>query len=118
MLDAMESNAKGNDNFTIKAISTENVEGKSSILKKNIEEVTRKNQAYFFSKLLPWATGLKVTSLENYSIFKILTCNIQRMIFLNKGSSSSRAIYKSINIIRMYDMDKASHAHLNAKLYT
>ena len=26
MLDAMESNAKGNDNFAIKATSTENVE--------------------------------------------------------------------------------------------
>ena len=26
----MESNAKGNDNFAIKVISTENVEGKSS----------------------------------------------------------------------------------------
>ena len=34
MLDAMESNAKGNDNFAIKLISTENVEGKSSIKKK------------------------------------------------------------------------------------
>ena len=29
MLDAMESNAKGNDNFVIKVISTENVEEKS-----------------------------------------------------------------------------------------
>ena len=29
MLDAMESNAKGNDNFVIRVISTENVEGKS-----------------------------------------------------------------------------------------
>ena len=34
MLDAMESNAKGNDNFAIKLISTENVERKSSIKKK------------------------------------------------------------------------------------
>ena len=31
MLDAMESNTKGNDNFAIKVISKENVEGKSSI---------------------------------------------------------------------------------------
>ena len=34
MLDAMESNAKGNDNFAIKVISTENVDGKSYIKKK------------------------------------------------------------------------------------
>ena len=34
MLDAIESNAKGNDNFAIKVISTENVEGKSYIFKK------------------------------------------------------------------------------------
>ena len=49
MLDAMESNAKGNDNFAIKVISTENVDGKSYIfLKRNMEEVRRKNQTYFF----------------------------------------------------------------------
>ena len=34
MLDAMESNANGNDNFSVKVISTENVEGKISIKKK------------------------------------------------------------------------------------
>ena len=33
-LDAMESTAKGNDNFAIKVISTESVEWKSSIFKK------------------------------------------------------------------------------------
>ena len=49
MFDAMESNAKGNDNFAIKVISTENVDGKSYIfLKRNMEEVRRKNQTYFF----------------------------------------------------------------------
>ena len=58
MLDAMESNAKGNDNFAIKVISTENVDGKSYIfLKRNMEEVRRKNQTYFFhfpSYYLEW----------------------------------------------------------------
>ena len=35
---------------------------------------------------------------------------MQRIIFLNKrSSSSSQAIYM---LFRMYDMDKASHAHL------
>ena len=29
MFDAMESNAKGNDNFAIKVISTENVQGEN-----------------------------------------------------------------------------------------
>ena len=43
MLDATESNAKGNNNF---AVDVENVK------KKNVEEVRRKNQTYFFSKLL------------------------------------------------------------------
>ena len=39
MLDFMESNTKENDNFAIKVISTENVDGKSYIKKKNkIEE--------------------------------------------------------------------------------
>ena len=45
MLDATESNVKGNDNFATKVISTENVE-------KNVEEARRKNQTYFFSNLL------------------------------------------------------------------
>ena len=44
---------------------------------------------------------------------------MQRMIYLNKGSSSSRAIYKSIlHVIQMYDIDKASHTYLISKLYT
>ena len=37
--------SKGNDNFAAKMISTENVE-------KIVEEVRRKNQTYFFTKLL------------------------------------------------------------------
>ena len=37
--------SKRNDNFATKVTSTENV-------KKNVEEVRRKNQTYFFSKLL------------------------------------------------------------------
>ena len=45
MLDATENNAKGNDSFATKVISTENVE-------KNVEEVRRKNQIYFSSKSL------------------------------------------------------------------
>ena len=90
MLNAMESNAKGNNNFATKVISTENVV-------KNVEEVKRKNQTYFFSKLLTWTTSLKVTLSGNYYIFKILTSNVQITISLNKGSSSSsRAMYKFI----------------------
>ena len=34
MLDAIESNAKGNDNFASKVTSPENLEGRSSIKKK------------------------------------------------------------------------------------
>ena len=37
--------SKGNDNFATKVISTENIE-------KIVEDVRRKNQTYFFSKLL------------------------------------------------------------------
>ena len=44
----MKSNAKGNDNFAVKVISAENVDGKTYIFKKNMEEVRRKNQTYFF----------------------------------------------------------------------
>ena len=47
MLDAMESNAEGNDNFVTKVIITENVE-------KNAKEVRRKNQTFFFPKLMTW----------------------------------------------------------------
>ena len=59
MLDATESNAEENDNFATKVISMENVE-------KNVKEIRRKNQTYFFSKLVTWATSLKLPSLENY----------------------------------------------------
>ena len=51
MLDAMESNAKKNDNFAMKVLSTDNVDGKL-YLKKNKEEVRRKNQTYFFHLLI------------------------------------------------------------------
>ena len=67
MLDAMESNPVGNDNFAAKLISMENVE------KKNEKEVRRKNQTYFFSKVLTWETTLKLPSRGNYQIFKILS---------------------------------------------
>ena len=65
-----ESNAKENDNFAIKVISTENVDGESSIFKKNVEKVSRKNQTYFFSKLLAWALTLKVTFNGKFLYFK------------------------------------------------
>ena len=61
MLDAMESNAKGNGNFAIKVIK-EKQKGKVPFFKKNMEEVRRKNQTFFsFSKLLTWTTSLKIT---------------------------------------------------------
>ena len=61
MLDFMESNTKENDNFAIKVISTENVDGKSYI--KKIERSKKKESNLFFpfSMLLHWATCLKVT---------------------------------------------------------
>ena len=41
------------------------------------------------------------------------------MIYLNIGSSSSQAIYKSTYMLfKTYDISKASHAYLNAKLWT
>ena len=45
MLDATESNAKGNDDFATKVISTENVE-------KKVEEIRRKNQTYFWKNII------------------------------------------------------------------
>ena len=56
----------GNDNFASKVISTENVE-------KNVEELRRKNQVYFFPKLLTSATSLRVTFSGKLLYFKILT---------------------------------------------
>ena len=66
MLDAMESNAKGNDNFVIKVISTVNVDGKSYIKRKKNGRSKNKesNQFFPFSNLLPWTTSLKVTLSE------------------------------------------------------
>ena len=53
ILDAMESNAKGNDNFAIKVISMVNVDGKSHIFfKKNMEEIRGKSQTFFFDFLI------------------------------------------------------------------
>ena len=43
----MESNAKRNHDFAIKVTSMENVE-EESYVKKNPNEVRRKNQTYFF----------------------------------------------------------------------
>ena len=65
-----KSNAKEKNNFAIKIISTENVEGESSIFnKKTMEELRRKSRTYFSSKLLPWATSLRVTFSGTLSYF-------------------------------------------------
>ena len=61
MLDAMESNAKGNDNFAAKVINTKTLERNSS-LKRKVGEVRRKSQISLISKLLLWAISFKVTS--------------------------------------------------------
>ena len=61
MLEAMESNAKGNDNFAAKVINTKTLERNSS-LKRKVGEVRRKSQISLISKLLLWAISLKVTS--------------------------------------------------------
>ena len=60
MLDAMENNSKGNDNFATIVMSMKNVK------KRNEKEVRRKNQTYFFSKLLTWETSLNLPSPKNY----------------------------------------------------
>ena len=49
----MESNAKGKDNFAIKIISMENVEGKSYIFLNNVRSKKKESNLFFpFSKLL------------------------------------------------------------------
>ena len=50
-LDAIESSAKENDNSAIDVVSTENVDGKSSSLKK-VEEVKKKGLIFFVSLLI------------------------------------------------------------------
>ena len=69
--------SKGSNNFATKVISTENVE-------KIVKEVRKKNQTYFFLSFK--ATSLKVT----------ISGKILYLKNLNKGSSSSWAIYKFI----------------------
>ena len=56
-LDAMESNAEGNDNFAIKVVNMENAEGKSYIFYKKYGRSKKKESNLFFafSKLLPLA---------------------------------------------------------------
>ena len=56
MLGSMESNAKGKNNFATKLINTEKIDDESSSLK-TYGKSKKKNQTYFFCKLLPWATS-------------------------------------------------------------
>ena len=72
MLNAMESNAKGNDNFATKMISTENVENKFGRIKKKQ------------SNLLTWATSLKVTFSGKLLYFYNFNLECTNMIYLNK----------------------------------
>ena len=66
LLDAMERNSKGNDNFATKVISTENVEKKCKRSKKEESDL-------FLFQVLTWETSLKLPSRGNYQIFKILS---------------------------------------------
>ena len=56
MLGSMESNAKWKNNFATKLINTEKIDDESSSLK-TYGKSKKKNQTYFFCKLLPWATS-------------------------------------------------------------
>lgn len=58
MLDAIEINAKLNNSFATKAISTENVEGKKSSLKKGVRSKTKELSQIFFVFKVPWVTSL------------------------------------------------------------
>ena len=57
----MKSNTKGNDNFATKMISTENLKGKNSSLKKWQKKQEERVKISFFPKLLPWTTSVTVT---------------------------------------------------------
>ena len=94
MLDAVGSNVKGNNNFSIKVISTENVDGK-----KNMEEVRRKNQTYFFHFLSYYLDRLVYLLWNSIIFLKFWHVIYKEWFFLNKrssSSSSSQPIYKSI----------------------
>ena len=97
MLDAMESNLKGNGNFATKVIRTENAEKKCK--RSNKEESNLfLFQTIRFSKFCPrmykeWYIWTNDHHHEQFTgLFYIL--------------------------FRMYNMDKTSDAHLNAKLCT
>ena len=129
MLDDMGSNAKGNDNFVIKVISMENVDGKSYIFKKiyRISKNKESNLFFLFFKLLPWATSLKVlwNLLWNSIVFLKFWPVIYKEWFFWKDHHHyhHHHIHQPFAslfcmLFRIYDMGKASHAHLNARLYT
>ena len=85
MLDATESNAKGNGKF---AVDVDHVEKKCGRCKK------KESNLFLFYATKPLV--YKLPSLEIHYILKILTSNVDRTIYLNKGSSSLQAIYKCI----------------------
>ena len=108
MLDAMESNAKGNDNFAAKVINTKTLERNSS-LKRKVGEVRRKSQISLISKLLLWAISLKVTSSGQL----LYLWNFY--LFLNKGLSLG-AIYKFTCHSECMTWARTSHAHYCIKI--
>ena len=90
MLDAMESNPKGNDNFATKVISTENVE-------KGCKRRKKEKPNSFLFQVINLGDYFKVTFSGKLLDFKnfVLECT-KNDIFDQTISSSSRAIYKFI----------------------
>ena len=90
MLDAMERNPKGNDNFAIKVISTENVE-------KRCKRSQNKESNLFPFQVINLGDFFKVTSSGKLLNFKnfVLECK-KNDLFEQTISSSLRAIYKFI----------------------
>ena len=109
MLNAMESNAQGNDNFSAKVISTKTVKRNSS-LKRKVGEVRRKSQISLISKLLLWAIRLKATSSG-----KLLYLWNFDLLF-NKVLSLG-AIYKFTCHSECMTWERTSHAHYCIKKF-
>ena len=110
-LDAMESSSRENDNFATKVISMKNVE-------KNVKAIRRKNQNYFCSKLIIWATSLKLPCLEKFLKFwprVYKEWHIWRNNYHYHYEQFGILFYM---LFRIYNMSETSDAHLNTKLCT
>ena len=87
-------------------------------VEKNVKAIRRKNQNYFCSKLIIWATSLRLPCLEKFlklwpRVYK--EWHIWRNNYHYHYEQFGILFYM---LFRIYNMSETSDAHLNAKLCT